>query len=82
MNDDGRNPKSIFDCKTIRLLDVKFSNEIEDIFEISTSSPTANEAQYLIGFRGVDEIRDRCAKAKEKIHRRRLAKGGRSVFSW
>ena len=76
MVDDGRIPTLIPDCKTIRLLEERFGNEIEDIFGISISCLTANEAQYLIGFRSADEIRGRCAKAKEEIHRRRLAKSG------
>ena len=76
MVDDGRIPTLIPEIKTIRLLEERFGHEIEDIFGISIACLTANEAQYLIGFRSADEIRGRCAKAKEEIHRRRLAKSG------
>jgi len=76
MVDDGRIHTLIPDRKTIRSLEERFGNEIKDIFGISVACLTANEAQYLIGFRSADEIRGRCAKAKEEIHRRRLAKSG------
>jgi hypothetical protein len=58
------------------LLEERFGNEIEDIFGISVACLTGNEAQYLTGLRSADEIRDRCSKAKEEVHRRRLAKSG------
>ena len=38
-------------------------------------APTANEAQYLIGFKTADEIRNRRTKATQEIHRRLRSKG-------
>lgn len=48
--------------------------EIEEILQISPSALTANEANYLIGFRSADEIRNRLAKARKETNRRLLSK--------
>lgn len=59
----------------IKKLQERYQHEIYNIFGINPSALTANEAQYLIGFRTVDEIRGRLIKAREEIHRRLRSKG-------
>jgi hypothetical protein len=60
---------------TIGKLERRYPDEIIELFHIKTAALTANEAQYLIGFKAADEIRNRLAKAKEEIHRRLRSKG-------
>jgi len=50
----------------LQTLRKRFANEIIEIFGIHIDALTANEAQYLVGFRTSDEIRNRCLKAKKK----------------
>lgn len=71
----GRTPKFKPDVKTIELLEKRFGNEITEIFDITPAALTANEAQYLVGFRTADEIRNRLAKAREETDRRLRSKG-------
>ena len=52
----------------------RHENQIEDIFGIRPDALTANEANYLIGFRTADEIRNRLAKAREETNRRLRSK--------
>ena len=59
----------------IRLLEERFNDEIRQIFGIHTTALTANEAGYLVGFRTIDEIRNRLAKAEKETHLRLLSKG-------
>ena len=59
----------------IKKLQEMYQNEIYNIFGIEPIALTANEAQYLIGFRTADEIRGRLIKAREEIHRRLRSKG-------
>jgi hypothetical protein len=61
--------------KTVRLLEGRFGNEIREIFGIEPSALTADEANYLIGFRSADEIRGRSAKAREETNLRLRTKG-------
>ncbi len=49
--------------------------KIKEILEICPGALTANEANYLIGFRTADEIRNRLAKARKETNRRLLSKG-------
>ena len=53
----------------------RHENQIEHIFGIRPDALTANEANYLIGFRTADEIRNRLAKAREETNRRLRSKG-------
>jgi UDP-N-acetylmuramyl pentapeptide synthase len=50
----------------IRELEKRYENEIEEIFGIIPGALTANEANYLIGFKSADEIRNRLAKARKE----------------
>lgn len=71
----GRDINFIPVKKHLRLLEQRFYDEIRQLFGIHVSALTANEASYLVGFRTVAEIRNRCAKAKETTHLRLLSKG-------
>src|SRR5688572_25195990 len=59
--------------KHIKLLEERFHEQITQQFGIHTSALTANEASYLVGFRTIDEIRNRFAKAEKEIHLRLLS---------
>jgi hypoxanthine phosphoribosyltransferase len=61
--------------KVIRELEKRYLHEIEEIFGIIPSALTANEANYLIGFRTTDEIRNRLAKARKETNHRLRSKG-------
>ena len=73
---NARRKKSLHpDKMTLRKLETRYANELIEIFGIAVSALTANEAQYLVGFRSVDEIRNRVAKARQEIHLRLRLKG-------
>ncbi len=59
----------------IRIIENRHGHEIEQILGIRPSAITANEANYLIGFRTSDEIRNRLAKARQETDRRLRSKG-------
>jgi hypothetical protein len=59
----------------IRKLEKRYENEIEEIFGIIPGALTANEANYLIGFKSADEIRNRLAKARKETDLRLRSKG-------
>lgn len=59
----------------IKKLQERNANEILDIFGTQPVALTANEAQYLVGFRTPDEIRNRLATARKEINRRLRSKG-------
>lgn len=61
--------------KHIKLLEQRYDDKIRQQFGIQTKALTANEANYLIGFRDFDEIRNRCLKAEKETHLRLLSKG-------
>ncbi len=61
--------------KNIRELERRHGNEITEIFGIVPGALTANEADYLIGFRSADEIRNRLVKAKKETYLRLRSKG-------
>lgn len=66
--------------KQLRLLKERYPHDIKDIFGIEVDALTANEAGYLVGFRSVDEIRNRLSAAKKEINRRLGSKGIPGVF--
>ena len=78
--DDGRLITLSPEKKIIDKLSARFGDEIEEIFGIRTDCLTANESQYLLGFRTTDEIRNRCLKAKKEIDLRRASKKSRESF--
>ena len=59
----------------IKELDRRFGHEIRSLFGIDPQALTGDEAQYLIGFRTVDELRNRAATAKETQLYRLRSKG-------
>ncbi len=62
--------------KDIKLIQERFYDDsFTDIFGIRAAALTANEARYLVGFKSVDEIRNRLAKARQEIDRRLRSKG-------
>jgi hypoxanthine phosphoribosyltransferase len=71
----GRSKKLVAQTATIKQLEERYHHEIRKIFGIETRSLTANEASYLIGFRSVDEIRNRLAKARKETGLRLRSKG-------
>ena len=71
----GRNPALVPQPKNVQLLNRRFGDEIFNIFGIKPEALTANEAQYLVGFRSVDEIRNRLAAARQDIDLRLRSKG-------
>ncbi len=61
--------------KTVRRLEEQYGHVIRQTFRIEPTALTADEAQYLIGFRTAEEIRGRSAKAREKTDLRLRSKG-------
>lgn len=61
--------------KNLRRIRARHELEIERILHIAPSALTANEADYLIGFRTADEIRNRLAKARKETDLRLRSKG-------
>ena len=76
----GRNKSLSPDHQTLKILKERFANEIIEIFGIHIDALTANEAQYLVGFRSSDEIRSRCLKAKKESNLRLRSKGIEGLF--
>lgn len=60
---------------TIRELEARHGDEIRKLFGIEPGALTANESQYLLGFRTTDELRARVAKARRERGERLRAKG-------
>ena len=56
-------------------VNLRYGNEIRELFGIEPKALTAAEAGYLIGFRNADTLRDRAAKAREERRSRLLSKG-------
>ncbi|WP_235844640.1 phosphoribosyltransferase [Cupriavidus agavae] len=61
--------------KVVRILTERFGNEITEICGIATHALTADEANYLVGFRTTDELRNRKAAAAKETNRRLRSKG-------
>jgi hypothetical protein len=73
--DAGRDKKFSPSKRIIGLLNERFGDEIKRIFGIALPALTVNEANYLVGFRSIDEIRNRCFKARKEIDLRLRSKG-------
>ncbi|WP_370542743.1 phosphoribosyltransferase [Burkholderia pseudomallei] len=61
--------------KIVRRLEEQFGHVIRETFRIEPTALTADEAQYLVGFRTAEEIRGRSAKAKQTTNLRLRSKG-------
>lgn len=77
----GRDKSLQAQPKFVRILQERYGHEFFDTFGIRPSALSANEAQYLVGFRTLDEIRNRLATAQQEIHRRLRAKGITHAFA-
>lgn len=71
----GRVKKFQPDKKVILELEKRYGYEIEKILGIVPTALTTNEANYLIGFKSADEIRNRLAKARKETNLRLRSKG-------
>lgn len=71
----ARSGRVIPSLKTLKLLERRLGDEIRTTFDIETAALTREEAQYLIGFRTVDELRNRAAAAKQARIERLRSKG-------
>jgi orotate phosphoribosyltransferase len=71
----SRTGRLVPDRKVIRQLEGRHGSAIRDILGIEPGALTADEAQYLIGFRTADEIGNRRAKAEQETANRLRAKG-------
>jgi orotate phosphoribosyltransferase len=63
------------DRRVTALLEARHGDAIREVFQIDPAALTAEEAQYLVGFRSADEIRNRSLAAKQETDRRLRAKG-------
>jgi len=70
-----RGGKMTADAKIVRELEARHGDEIRKLFGIEPRALTGPEAQYLIGFRTTDELRNRVAKARQERIDRLHAKG-------
>ena len=61
--------------EVVRKIENRFGHELEEILGIQPKALTANEANYLVGFRTADEIRNRLAKARQETNLRLRSKG-------
>ena len=71
----GRNLSLMPQLKFVQLIQERFGDEFTKIFGIEPHALTANEAQYLVGFKSLDEIRNRRAAAEQEVDRRLRSKG-------
>jgi hypothetical protein len=71
----GRNPALVPGKKFVRLIKERFDDEFTKIFGIEPDAITANEAEYRVGFKSIDAIRNRLAAAEQEIDRRLRSKG-------
>ncbi len=76
----GRNKAICPERRQLKILHERYGHEFEKIFGICVDALTANEASYLVGFRSVDEIRNRLAKAKQEINLCLRSKGIPGLF--
>ena len=77
----ARSGKVIPTLKTLELLERRFGDEIRTTFKIEPAALTHEEAGYLVGFRNVDELRNRAAAAKQARVERLRSKGIRGAES-
>jgi hypothetical protein len=71
----GRSKELIPCPKRVKLLTDRYGKELQDQIQVAPQALTANEANYLIGFRSLDEIRNRILKARKETNLRLRSKG-------
>ena len=59
----------------------RYGRNLETLISVTPEALTANEANYLIGFRSLDEIRNRIVKARKETNLRLRSKGISGVES-
>ena len=59
----------------VRIIEDRFGDVVRQELSIERSALTATEAQYLVGFRDADELRNRITKAR-RDQENRLAQAG------
>jgi hypothetical protein len=62
-------------AKVVNELKKRYGRNLEKLISVAPEALTANEANYLIGFRSLDEIRNRIAKARKETDLRLRSKG-------
>ena len=72
-----RGGRMVADAKIVRTLEARHGDTIREQFGFGPASLTAEEAQYLVGFRTADELRNRVAAARQARFDRLGAKGVR-----
>jgi hypothetical protein len=75
LSNAGRSKNLRPNPKKLHQIVARHELKIEEILHIAPSALTANEADYLIGFRTADEIRNRLAKARKETDLRLRSKG-------
>lgn len=71
----GRSKELRPNSKLVKQIKQRNELQIREILQICPDALTANEANYLIGFRSANEIRNRLAKARKETNRRLVSKG-------
>ncbi|MCK0512734.1 hypothetical protein [Aromatoleum buckelii] len=71
----GRNPALVPGKKFVWLIKERFDEEFTKVFGFEPDALTANEAEYLVGFKSIDAIRNRLAAAEQEIDCRLRSKG-------
>jgi hypothetical protein len=66
--------KSAFSAMTLINME-RFDDEFTQVFGVKPAALTANEAQYIAGFRSIDALRNRLAAAEQEIDRRLRSNG-------
>ncbi len=61
--------------KVVTELSDRYGRNLETLISVTPEALTANEANYLIGFRSLDEIRNRIVKARKETNLRLRSKG-------
>jgi hypothetical protein len=71
----GRSKELIPCPKKVKLLKDRYGKNLQDQIQVAPEALTANEAHYLIGFRSLEEIRNRILKARKETDLRLRSKG-------
>jgi hypothetical protein len=71
----ARNPALVPQKHFANLIKERFDDEFTEVFGIEPGALTANEAQYIAGFRSVDALRNKLVAAEQEIDRRLRSKG-------
>lgn len=71
----GRSKELIPCLKKVKLLKDRYGKNLQDQIHVAPEALTANEAHYLIGFRSLEEIRNRILKARKETDLRLRSKG-------